>query len=75
MAAFTKGGKWQVAKDLKGFPTHEWGGVDLVIGSDGVRVRNGDSEFHAANGLVMGPGDPPSPPKRITQKDFELYDK
>lgn len=59
MASFTKGGKWKVIKDLKGFPTHDGGGVDLVIGSDGVKVRNGNSEFHAANGLVMGPGDPP----------------
>lgn len=89
MSSFTKGGKWEVVKDLKNFPTHEGGGVDLVIGGDGVRVRGGESEFHAANGLVMGPGDPPKKPtyadslrlannttevlKWLKEKGFEEY--
>ena len=51
--SFTKGGKWKVIKDLKGYPTHKKGGVDLTIGKDGVRIKNGNSEFTAKHGLVI----------------------
>lgn len=50
---FTKGGKWKLVKDLKGYPTHKEGGVDLTIGKNGVSIRNGDTEFTAKHGLVI----------------------
>ena len=53
VTSFTKGGKWKLIKDLKGYPTHEKGGVDLTIGKDGVRIKNGNTEFKAEHGLVI----------------------
>jgi len=50
---FTKGGKWKLVKDLKGYPTHKEGGVDLTIGKNGVSIRNGNTEFTAKHGLVI----------------------
>lgn len=50
---FTKGGKWKVIKDLKGYPTHKKGGVDLTIGKDGVKIKNSNTEFTAKHGLVI----------------------
>ena len=51
--AFTKGGKWKVIKDLKGYPTHKEGGIDLTIGKDGVSIKNGNTQFTAKHGLVI----------------------
>jgi len=50
---FTKGGKWKLIKDLKGYPTHKEGGVDLTIGKNGVSIKNGSTEFTAKHGLVI----------------------
>ena len=50
---FTKGGKWKIIKDLKGYPTHKEGGVDLTIGKDGVNIKNGNIQFTAKHGLVI----------------------
>ena len=50
---FTKGGKWKLIKDLKGYPTHKEGGVDLTIGKNGVSIKNGNTEFIAKHGLVI----------------------
>lgn len=51
--SFTKGGKWKVIKDLKGYPTHKEGGIDLTIGKDGVSIKNGNTQFTAKHGLVI----------------------
>lgn len=51
--SFTKGGKWKVIKDLKGYPTHKQGGVDLTIGKNGVSIKNGNTQFTAKHGLVI----------------------
>ena len=51
--SFTKGGTWKVIKDLKGYPTHKEGGVDLTIGKNGVSIKNGNTEFTAKHGLVI----------------------
>ena len=53
VTSFTKGGKWKVIKDLKGYPTHKEGGVDLTIGKDGVSIKNGNTQFTAKHGLVI----------------------
>lgn len=53
VTSFTKGGKWKLIKDLKGYPTHKEGGVDLTIGKDGVKIKNGNTEFTAKHGLVI----------------------
>ena len=50
---FTKGGKWKLIKDLKGYPTHREGGVDLTIGKNGVSIKSGDTQFTAKHGLVI----------------------
>ena len=50
---FNRGGKWKLIRDLKGYPTHKEGGVDLTIGKNGVSIRNGNTEFTAKHGLVI----------------------
>jgi len=50
---FTKNGEWKIIKDLKGYPTHKEGGVDLTIGKNGVSIKNGNTEFTAKQGLVI----------------------
>lgn len=49
---FQKGGTWEIIKELKG-NTHEEGGIDIVIGKEGVRIKRGDSELKAEYGLVI----------------------
>lgn len=52
--SFKRGGKWEVVKDLSGYKKHEQGGVDVVIGKNGVSIKNGGkSEFYAKNGLIV----------------------
>ena len=51
--SFTKNGKWKIIKDLKGYPTHKEGGVDLTIGKNGVSIKNGNTEFTAKHGLLI----------------------
>ena len=51
--SFVKGGKWKVIKDLKGYPTHKEGGVDLTIGKGGVSIKIGNTQFTAKYGLVI----------------------
>lgn len=54
MGAFTRGGKWTVVKDLKGYPSHAKGGVDLQITPKGVMFKNNvGKEIHAKHGLVI----------------------
>ncbi|HNQ20407.1 MAG TPA: hypothetical protein PKI46_05030, partial [Bacteroidales bacterium] len=53
VTSFVKGGKWKVIKDLKGYPTHKEGGVDLTIGKNGVTIKNGNTQFTAKHGLVI----------------------
>jgi hypothetical protein len=50
---FTKGGQWSIIKDLKGYPLHKDGGVDLVLSKEGVKIKDSETEFVAAKGLVM----------------------
>jgi len=50
---FTKNGEWKIIKDLKGYPTHKEGGVDLTISKNGVSIKNGNTEFTAKHGLVL----------------------
>ena len=35
-----KGGTWKIVKDLKGYPTHAKGGVDLSIKKNGLQLKN-----------------------------------
>lgn len=51
--SFTKNGKWKMIKDLKGYPTHKEGGVDLTISRNGVSIKNGNTEFTAKHGLLI----------------------
>lgn len=65
--AFSRGSKWEIVKDLKGYATHEKGGVDLTIDNKGVRIGGADSKLYAADGLLM-PGDgEPIPPQKKQQ--------
>ena len=51
---FTKGGKWEIVKDLKGYPSHAQGGVDIKLGKDGFSFTGKNGEIKAAHGLVLG---------------------
>ena len=51
--SFKRGSEWEIVKDLKGYKTHEQGGVDLTIGSDGIKIKNGKTDYYAKNGLLM----------------------
>jgi hypothetical protein len=52
--AFTRGSKWEIIEDLKGYPSHAKGGVDLRIGSDGVTFKSAKGvDIKAKNGLVI----------------------
>jgi hypothetical protein len=63
--AFSRGGKWEIVKDLKGYATHEKGGVDLTIDGKGVRIGGPDSKLYAADGLLMpGDGEPITPERK-----------
>lgn len=51
--SFTRGSKWEVVKDLKGYPSHTKGGVDIKIGKGGVSIIRGGATIMAAEGLVL----------------------
>ena len=50
---FTKGSKWEIVKDLKGYPSHAQGGVDIKLGKDGFSFARGSGQIMAAHGLVL----------------------
>ena len=62
--AFSRGSKWEIVKDLKGYATHEKGGVDLTIDNKGVRIGGADSKLYAADGLLMPNNGEPIPPQK-----------
>jgi len=65
--AFSRGSKWEIVKDLKGYATHEKGGVDLTIDNKGVRIGGPDSKLYAADGLLMPNNGEPIPPQKKQQ--------
>ena len=50
---FTKGGEWKIIKDLKGYPKHSQGGVDLSFEGNKVNFTRKDGKIHAKYGLVI----------------------
>jgi len=51
---FTRGSKWEIVEDLKGYPSHANGGVDLVIGDGGVSFKNNKGvDYIAEDGLLL----------------------
>ena len=50
---FSVGRKWELVKDLKGYPSHAKGGVDITLGSDGFSFARGSGNIRAAHGLVL----------------------
>jgi len=52
-SSFTKGKSWRVVKDLKGYPTHAEGGVDLQFNGEGVKIKKGETTITAKYGLVI----------------------
>lgn len=52
-STFTKGSKWEVVKDLKGYPSHAQGGVDIKLGKDGFSFARANSQIKAAYGLLL----------------------
>ena len=50
---FTKGSQWEIVKDLKGYPSHAQGGVDIKLGKDGFSFKGKDGDIKAAHGLVL----------------------
>ena len=51
--SFTRGSRWEIVKDLKGYPSHAQGGVDIKLGKDGFSFSKGEGEVKAAHGLVL----------------------
>lgn len=52
-STFTKGSEWEVVKDLKGYPSHAQGGVDIKLGKDGFSFAIANSQIKAAYGLLL----------------------
>ena len=50
---FTKGSQWEIVKDLKGYPSHAQGGVDIKIGKNGVSFTRNNGIIEAKHGLVL----------------------
>lgn len=50
---FTKGSKWEIVKDLKGYPSHSQGGVDIKIGKNGFSFTRDNGVIEAKYGLVL----------------------
>lgn len=56
-------GKWRLSEDLKGYPSHSRGGVDLEFGEDGVSILRdgGKIRIKAQDGLFIDTVDPTTP--------------
>jgi hypothetical protein len=50
---FNKGSQWEIVKDLKGYPSHSQGGVDVKIGKNGFSFTRDNGVIEAKNGLVL----------------------
>lgn len=50
---FTKNSQWEIVKDLKGYPSHSQGGVDIKLGKDGFSFKGKGGDIKAAHGLVL----------------------
>lgn len=53
VTSFTKGSQWEIVKDLKGYPSHAQGGVDIKLGKDGFSFARNEGLIKAAHGLVL----------------------
>ena len=50
---FTKGSQWEIVKDLKGYPSHTQGGVNITLGKNGFSFKRKDGNIKAAYGLIL----------------------
>ena len=50
---FTKGSQWEIVKDLKGYPSHAQGGVDIKLGKNGFSFTRDNGVIEAKHGLVL----------------------
>ena len=50
---FTKGSKWEIVKDLKGYPSHSQGGVDIKLGKNGFSFTRDNGIIEAKYGLML----------------------
>ena len=50
---FTKGSQWEIVKDLKGYPSHSQGGVDIKLGKNGFSFTRNNGVIEAKHGLVL----------------------
>ena len=50
---FTKGSTWKIVQDLKGYPSHAQGGVDIKLGKDGFSFSKNNTIIKAEHGLVL----------------------
>ena len=50
---FTKGSKWEIVKDLKGYPSHAQGGVDIKLGKNGFSFTRDNGVIEAKHGLIL----------------------
>lgn len=47
------GNNWSLVKDLKGYKSHEYGGVDITVNSGKVNIADSNATIEAENGLVI----------------------
>ena len=51
---FTKGSIWTLVKDLKGFPSHNQGGIDIFVDENSnVGFTKENSKIHAKCGCII----------------------
>ena len=50
---FAKGSQWELVKDLKGYPSHAQGGVDIKLGKNGFSFTRDNGVIEAKHGLVL----------------------
>lgn len=50
---FTKGSQWEIVKDLKGYPSHAQGGVDIKLGKNGFSFTRDNGIIEAKYGLIL----------------------
>ena len=50
---FHPGNRWEIVKDLKGYPSHAQGGVDIKLGKNGFSFTRDNGVIEAKHGLVL----------------------
>jgi hypothetical protein len=58
---FTPGNEWEIIKNFKG-PSHEYGGIDILVKGGTIKMSNKDGDVKAPDGLVVAAKPPVNSP-------------